>query len=65
MSKSDTITCPISGKEIGEGEGEAVMSHSGNLWIVHKDVPLWQRRTDSTSPPQRINGVPPISGPDA
>lgn len=61
----DTMTCPISGKTIGPGEGEAVLSMKGNLWIVHPSVPLHLRFTDAVSGPQRINGVKPVHGPDA
>lgn len=62
---SDTVTCPISGKQIGPGEGEAVMSKSGNVWIVHPSVPVLDRRTDDIDGPQRINGHAPVHGPDA
>jgi hypothetical protein len=62
---SDTITCPISGKEIGEGEGVAVMSAKGNMWIVHNSVPVDDRRADPGSDPQTIKGHPPYYGPDS
>ncbi len=62
---SDTLICPISGKQIAPGEGEAVMSQSGNVWIVHPSVPPYERRTDAGSNPQTINGHLPIGGPDA
>lgn len=63
---SDTITCPISGKIIGPGEGEAVISNAGNMWIVHPSVPADERRLD-VKPEGRetINGILPIGGPDA
>ena len=66
MSTDDTtITCPISGKEIGPNEGVAVMSQSGNMWIVHNSVPEDDRRADPGSNPQTINGHPPYYGPDS
>jgi hypothetical protein len=66
----DTITCPISGKVIGPGEGEAMMSRRGNMWIIHSDVPMHKRHTDSSEGkpdqwPQTVNGHRPIAGPDA
>jgi len=61
----DTINCPISGKEIGEGAGIPVMSTSGNVWIVHPSTAPNERRTDPGDGPQTINGHPPIAGPDA
>jgi hypothetical protein len=61
----DKIICPVSGKEIGPGEGEAVTSRKGNMWIVHRDVPADERRTDPGEGPQKIKGNPPYYGPDS
>jgi len=61
----DTIICPISGKEIGPGEGEAMMSKRGNMWIIHKSAPMEERHLDGTDGPQTVNGHRPIAGPDA
>jgi hypothetical protein len=68
---SDNTTCPISGKLIGPGEGEVVMSKMGNMWIVHPSVPPNRRRLDVKDEGletiegvlETINGVRPVAGP--
>lgn len=63
---TDTIRCPISDKIIGPGEGEAVISQAGNMWIVHPSVPVDDRRLDvKPEGLETINGIRPIGGPHA
>ena len=59
----DSIICPVTGKEIGEGEGNAAQDSRGNVWIVHKDAGD-RVHTDGGIKPT-VNGVPPFMGPDA
>jgi len=63
---NDTITCPISGKVIGPGEGEAIISQMGNMWIVHPSVPNDERRLDVKDEGlETIKGHRPLGGPHA
>lgn len=63
---TDHLICPISGKLIGPGEGEAVISQMGNMWIVHPSVPLNDRRLDANGESlETIKGVRPLGGPHA
>ena len=34
----NTITCPVSGDQIGPGEGVAARDSKGNIWIVSSEV---------------------------
>ena len=64
MGVMDTIICPVSGKEIGQGQGKAAQDGRGNIWIVHESVTT-SIRTDSSSGSPTVNGQPPLMGPDA
>jgi hypothetical protein len=60
---AENLICPVSGKEIGPGEGNAVGDSKGNLWIVHNTVK--SVRTDSPVGPATVGGEKPFMGPDA